>query len=94
MRTLKTEGYLFEKPDSVQVTYPDGHQIDLGIINPIQIGISHSEGKWIVNIITAQSVQKLANNITEKLEMIGFRFDRIDNAITVHHFLVKELLES
>lgn len=92
MNEIKIANYTLTGSDTVIVEYPDGHKIDLGKINPIQVGIIKEDGKWIVNIITKESIMKLANNITQNLDLIGFPFNKLDDAVTAHIFLVNELL--
>lgn len=81
--------------DTVIVTYPDGHKIDLGLIHPVQIGV-HQEpdtNLWVVSMVTKEALDRLQMNITEKIELIGLRFLEFDRALEAHELLCKWVLK-
>ncbi len=83
----------------VHITYPDKHIIDLGMINPVQIGIQleggspEGEGTWVVSLLTKEAVERLRMNITEQIELIGIRFKDYKNAIHAHNLLCMWILK-
>ena len=83
--------------DTVLVTYPDGHVVDLGLIKPIQIGIlqedDEGENKWVVSLVTKEAINRLQMNITEKIELVGLRFDDFNDALMAHELLCKWVLK-
>ena len=77
----------------VHITYPDKHIIDLGMINPVQIGIQLEEEIWVVSLLTKEAVERLRMNITEQIELIGIRFKDYKNAIHAHNLLCMWILK-
>ena len=97
---ISTERYEFYLDnESVLVKFlnnPDQKTISLKPLNIEIIGIMNSTEltqKWMVCIITKESIQKLQKQVADSLELIGFHFNDRKTALTVQNFLINYLLK-
>ena len=92
---MKTKKYdFFTKDNQVLVKYLDRDKIiNLSNINIEIIGIAEKkdDGYFIVTIVTQGSIQKLKHQVSEAMEVIGFVFETISEALDVQNFILIHL---
>ena len=79
--------------ESGVVEYSDGTIIDLEKAGVLNIGIMLEDDRWVVSLITRAAILKLQKNITNDLQVIGFKFDEFKEAIVVHNILCLQLFK-
>ncbi len=80
---------------SVKVLYPDGKKINLSLLEPLQIGVARTRGidkEWHTNIVTKMALIKYKEGITDNIELVGFNFKDMRNALLASGFLTTNLL--
>jgi len=79
------EDYKFE---GYNITYPDGHVINIENINPIFIGyLKAHNSKYNASIITLNAIKKFKYTPSENIEAISFIFNENINCIKCVNYL-------
>jgi hypothetical protein len=78
--------------DSV-LEYPDGSLIDLKKAVVANIGIMPEDDLWVVTLLTKAAIYRLQMNTKDSLEVIGFKFDNFNDALTMHSILCHKLFD-
>ena len=102
IKTIKAGQYQFriDTGGSIEVEYNDGKVIDLKHLNIINVGVMQQEDMYTVTLTTSESIQKIGAGITHDLELVGFHFKdlneaiAIQNTIAIHLFNKEKLKEA
>ncbi len=83
------------KGEHAKVVFPEGNTLTLSRLDIEAIGLKRDvtpdSTQYNVIIITSNSVKKVQASITEKLELVGFTFDNITEAIAFKDLLILAL---
>ncbi len=99
---LKTEDYhFFIREEQLYVKFKgqldqnlDPEIVNLEAIVPEIIGVTKNdhELKWTVGLITSNNIKKLEVGVTHMLEVFGFNFASLNEALKVQAFLINHMM--
>lgn len=77
-----------------QVTVTDNRTGNTANISKIEVEIVgiKKQDKWLVTLVTPNSIKKLIYQTTDKLDVIAFEFDKFEDAIFIQNLLALYLL--
>ena len=94
IKTLTVGSYKFiiDPEDGILVEYSDGKVIDLKKLNITNIGIMSNDSKFTVTLITKESLQKIGSGLTQDLEIVGFHFNELGEALAIQNAIAINIL--
>lgn len=91
---IDSDYYIFRfKENDIIVEYKDDNtRISLKDLKFELVGIAPEDGNFTVRIITKNGLYKFKENISKDLEVIGFKFKNLKDAIEVQSHIINKMI--